>query len=150
MAKANTPAYLLGFKVGQELLINSWLHDRASESNRKRELKVQESRRKEYERDIFSKEKNPEYQQYINSFISELSELQQLDFEEHFQQKEAKMLADKGKSYQQMYSKSKLLQKQFSLDCLMKFSQEFLPKPVYTFEEWAKVNYPDKYKRFYR
>ncbi|MBE9046697.1 hypothetical protein IQ255_20175 [Pleurocapsales cyanobacterium LEGE 10410] len=150
LAKANTPAYLLGFKVGQELLINSWLHDRASESNRKRELKAQSSRRKEYERDIFSKEKNPEYQQYINSFISELSELQQLDFEEYFRQKEAQTLAEKGKSYQQMYSKSKLLQKQFSLDCLMKFSKEFLPKPVYTFEEWVKVNYPDEYKRFYR
>lgn len=149
LAKANTPAYLLGFKVGEELLTNSWLHDRASELNRKREEKAQVLRRKTYERDIFSKEKNPEYQQYINSFISELSELQQLDFEEYFQHKESKVLAEKGKSYQQLYSKSKLLKKQFNLDCLMKFSKEFLPKPVYTFEEWVKVNYPDEHKRFY-
>lgn len=150
LAKANTPAYLLGFKVGQELLINSWLHDRASELNRKRESKAQNHQRKIYERDIFSKEKDPEYQQYINSFISELSELQQLDFEEYFQHKEAELLAKKGELYQQLYSKSKLLQKQFNLDCLMKFSKEFLPKPVYTFEEWVKVSYPGKYKRFYQ
>lgn len=150
LAKANTPAYLLGFKIGEELLTNSWLHDRASELNRKREEKAQNHRRKIYDRDIFSKEKDPEYQQYINSFISELSELQQLDFEEYFQHKEAELLAEKGESYQQLYSKSKLLQKQLNLDCLMKFSKEFLPKPVYTFEEWVKVNYPDKYKRFYQ
>ena len=144
---AHTPFYLFSFKAGETLLVDTWLHDRASEVSRKRQEKEQEIRRIEYKRDVFEREKGPEYQNYINTIILELSPVQQEEYETYFQQKESEMLEEKGSSYKKIYSQSKLSQKQFSLHCLIEFSKEAFPTPVPDFYQWIKTNYPEEYKR---
>ena len=146
---AQTPKYLFSFKVGDDLLTTVWQRDRAAAIHRKQEEQAQAERTKNYQKDIFTKQVTPEYDEYINHFIEQLSENQASAFEEYFQQRETETLTEKGEVYQKMYSKSKLLQKQLSFTCLQKFSQKSLPQPVFTFEEWVRTNYPEEYKKLY-
>lgn len=138
LIEAETPIFLINSKLGSGGLVTTWLEEKALAFKAKEEAKQQIERRKEYQKDLLRKEKQSEYDAYIHNIIEGFSSEEKEAFESFFEEKETVLLSEKGATYKSYYLNSKLLQKTFSLECLIEFS----PTPIYTFDEWFNALHP--------
>jgi hypothetical protein len=146
--EGNTFNYLIEYKIGNQLLIDAWLQSRAEKIKCQKRAEKLERKNNIKTLEDFERVYLPEYVNYAKNYYLNLTKEMQTEYniyvdfqlEEKFQDIKDKKEREKRKMEVRKNHKKSIL-------FLRQFYHERLRIIVYTFEQWALVNYPEEYSR---